>query len=282
LDATQPAPLLSYRYILDDPPRVHQTVCLYDDGQAWYWATLPGARTGIGAGTYVFTLDAGALAHAHSLSETLATLPATPSTPVFNVTVVTVTAYSGGVPRTHQLGFAPVHDLPAPLVQAYDLGESLVAQAEREPLAVASLACTAAMGPGDRAILRFTLTNSGAQAVTFLLQPRSFTLQARRNDEWQGYWQHRGGDQIGLIGPSGDLVDGFILPATLAPGDAASVVFLEALEGDIPGPVSLRGQVEGTISLLRRDEAPPIFPGDPFRLVTAPVALTRAGESPAT
>jgi hypothetical protein len=173
-------------------------------------------------------------------------------------------------------------DLPAPLAQAHALGQSLIAHAENKPLATVGLACepgAPAMGPGDRAMLRFTFANTGTEVVTFLLQPQTFVAQAKTDDEWQTCWKQGESDHIGLLGPTGNLVDGFILPATLSPGATATVVFLQALQRQVPGPLSVRGQVEGTISLLRRDEAPPRFPRDQFRLVSAPVTLTVRDES---
>jgi hypothetical protein len=276
----KPALLLTYSYMLENPPRVHQNLSLYDNGQAWYWATLPSARPGTGVGTYVFTVDVGTLAKCSTLAADLATLPVTTAIPVPDVTAVEVTAFAGAEQRTHQLGFTSLQDLSAPLAQAHEVGESLIALAEQKPLAVVGLACTPgfpAIGNRGRAMARFAFTNGGTHPVTFLLQPQSFAVQSLQDGDWQTCWRHSGDDHIGLIGPAGDLVDGFILPATLAPGDTATVVFLQALLSQEAGTGSLRGQVAGTISLLRRDQAPPSFPRDRFRLVSAPV--TPSGEA---
>ena len=268
---------MAYTYVLDDPPRVRRNITLYDDGQAWYWATLPGARRGDEAGTYAFSVDAATLALGRGLAQALVSLSVSPATPVFNVIAAAVTTYAGGAERTHQLGFTAAQNLPAPLVRAHELGESLASPAERSPLAVARMACkpgALTIRADDRATVRFAFTNSGTLPVTFLLELQSFRVEAEINGEWQECWRHDTAGHLGLVGPRGDLVDGLILPATLAPGASATAVFLQALQPRMHGRLSLRGQVEGTISLLRRDEAPPDFPQEPFRLVSAPETLT--------
>lgn len=264
-------PMLAFTYALTNPPRVDQTLHVYPDGQVWYWASLPGADRPAGtAGTFRFDLDDETLATCRTLADSLVATPDLGLTRVFGVIEMSVTARAGGGERTHPYGFARAEDLPQAVRDAADLAPALMNRAETAPVSVVALSIAVRPTPpdGSRFTLRFVLSASGDRPVTFTLRPDSLRVERQVGGEWRELWAYGGQPVLGLVGPRGNLVDGVIVPATIAPGETASLAFVNATDsGDAQ---VLRAIVEGRVAMVQADGgAPTDAPDRSMRLISA-------------
>ena len=263
-------PLLAFTYSLDNPPRVDQTLHVFPDGQAWYWAALPGAERPAGtAGTFRFELDATTLDTCRALATSLVETPDLGLAPVWGVIEMSVTARVDGQERTHAYGFATADELPRAVRDAADLAPALMSRAEAAPLSVVALGVEVVPSPpdGSRFTLRFVLTATGDRPVTFSLRPDSLRVERQVDGGWRELWAYGGQPILGLVGPRGNLVDGVIVPATLRPTETATLAFVNATDGG--GEPVLRAIAEGRVALVRTDGSTATSPDRSMRLTSA-------------
>jgi hypothetical protein len=273
-----PAPMLEFAFTLDHPARVRQRLHVYPDGEVWYWATMPGGeRVDHGAGSYSYTLDPDDLTAATSLAETLVRTPA-PSVPalaVWGVIESSVLARSGYAERTHAYGHVAADDLAPAVRDANAFATATIARAEESPLSVIRLAIEIKppMIDGKRGTLLFRFRNAGTEPVSLTVAPDSLRADKRVSDEWVTLWQLGGEPLLGLVSPTGAFLDGLLVPATLEPGQAASLTFLDAVDTDTDTDTgALRGVAAGGMALRRPASAgaggDPNAPFDPYRITT--------------
>lgn len=274
--ALPPSPLLDYTFTLDHPPRVRQRLCVYDDGEVWYWATLPGGdRVDGGAGTYTFPLQSSELASVRELATSLVetAAPRTPAAlPVWGMIEAQITARVGDAEQTHAYEFVAEADRPPALRQAADLAPDLIVRAEAAPLAVIRLAVEVSQPLPDRsqrAILTFAFTNAGTQPVTFTVAPDTLRAQRHAADSWTNVWRLGGEPLLGLVSPAGEPLDGLLVPATLDPGATARLVFPDAVDMPTGGATAggLRGIAGGTI-ILRQPDGQAAAPAASYQVIS--------------
>lgn len=253
--------LLRYRLTLDYMgASTDDTVEVFADGTVWRWSLHPArADRKDEAGTFRLELADAELNELRELAEELPELaPGTPAT-------------HGHVQRTIEVADQLINlpdastDQSSRLSRARQALDALAERALAGPVAVVRLSArlTPTLSPGVTSPT-FVLHGIGSRPVRLMLTYDEISLLAIQREGNRKVFRGREELSSGLIEPMGEMLDGFVRPAELAPGSSAALLFNEGLSGLDPGE-RLLATIRGRIA-LEGPAAKDDYPSASFRI----------------
>lgn len=254
-------PLITFDFDMDFPYTVRETLHILPDGQVWYWSCgASDSRLRNRVGTFHYAMESARLSGWLQLAEDIQNLPPYQLNTARGVPRMTVHV------GEHAFAHYPGGGGPTPLQAAYGHVLQVLSRVEESPLSVIQMSIraqqTALPNHGSTNAL-FQFENIGTRPVVFMLRPETFGLMGITGTSKTFGWQNTDGNIMGLIKGMGELVDGIYTPAEMAPGEKATVAFLNVVQ-PAQARTALSGGVEGTIAFVRSEGQLDPFPEQPI------------------
>lgn len=241
-----------------------ETLAIMADGTIWLWITAAADEHGADtAGTFRGAAAGAQLEEARRLAAALrgGSSGASADHPF------TVALEGDGVGRTLVPGSAGDDE-----AAALALLETLTNSALRHPMSAAKASVTFTTGPasgGEGGLVALMVSSIGTEPVQLRLDPEAWTVLIETPSA-ESRWEPLPRPVIGLVDIRGNLLDGLLAPADIAPGVTGA---LTVPVGFGPGDASsIRVRLGGTLA-LRGPGMDMDIPTERFVVVTEPAAI---------